>query len=159
VGVKALAELVKKHGADLGARLDSLRVPQKQEIADQAYEHGFLPVMEALAVPIASLERCMREAGYAQCAGECEAWFGELELTDGRCGDCSDSEGFAEHQRELRAQAEEAARLAAEEAAKPVVIIPSSMLEAAQAEFGSSVRLVVQDKVEPIPEPASPTGN
>lgn len=98
-----LQPLIEKHG-DLGQRLDSLRAVQKQEVAEAAYEYGFMAVMEALQVTVDSLERVMRETGYEQCTGACEAWFGALELDDlKRCGDCSDADDFYLRQAKMKA--------------------------------------------------------
>jgi len=77
-GTPQLDALVKKHGA-LGSRLIQLRIPQQEEIANAAFEEGFIPAMNALEVSADHLGQAMNLAGYGQCGG-CEEWFPQLEL-------------------------------------------------------------------------------
>jgi len=83
-----LKELAAKHGP-LGDRLEYLRLPQKQEIADAAFTEGFAEALIALETLVLPLERCMKQCGYQTCQG-CTEWFPYLELDDEfRCEDCS----------------------------------------------------------------------
>jgi len=73
-----LEALLKRHGP-LGSRLLQIRTPQQEEVANAAYEEGFIPAMTLLEVTADDLGECMQAAGYGQCAG-CEEWFPVLEL-------------------------------------------------------------------------------
>jgi hypothetical protein len=78
------------HTEPLGDRLDHLRFPQKQEIAEAAYEHGVTETLIALETTIQPLERCLNLCGYAFCRGDCEGLFMAMELDERqRCEDCS----------------------------------------------------------------------
>jgi hypothetical protein len=69
-----------RHGK-LGDRLLQIRVPQREEIAEAAYEEGVLNAMNKLEVSVEAMGDCMRQAGYDQCGG-CEEWFPHLELEE-----------------------------------------------------------------------------
>lgn len=73
-----LDALARRHG-QLGQRLIQLRKPQQEEIANAAYEEGFIYAMNALEVTADHLGKAMELAGYGQC-GACEEWFPQLEL-------------------------------------------------------------------------------
>lgn len=75
-----LDELAKRHGI-LGDRLLQLRIPQREAVANAAYEEGVLNAMNKLQVSVDTMGQAMREAGYNQCGG-CEEWFPQLELEE-----------------------------------------------------------------------------
>jgi hypothetical protein len=75
-----LDALALRHGA-LGDRLRQMRVPQREEIAEAAYEEGVLNALNRLEVTFDVMGECMRQAGYDQCGG-CEEWFPQLELEE-----------------------------------------------------------------------------
>lgn len=79
-GTPQLEALAKRHGT-LGQRLLQLRKPQQEEIANAAYEEGFIHALNALEVSANDLGQAMNAAGYEQCGG-CEEWFPALELED-----------------------------------------------------------------------------
>ena len=79
-GSPQLEALAKRHGT-LGLRLLQLRKPAQEEIANAAYEEGFVNALNALEVSANDLGQAMRVAGYDQC-GACEEWFPELELEE-----------------------------------------------------------------------------
>lgn len=79
-GTPQLDALAKQHGP-LGTRLIQLRKPQRETIANAAYEEGFVFALTKLETDFNSLAMAMHEAGYDQC-GSCEDWFPELELED-----------------------------------------------------------------------------
>jgi hypothetical protein len=80
-----LEALARKHG-QLGPRLIQLRKPQQEEIANAAYEEGFIFAMNALQVSADHLGQAMHVAGYGQCGG-CEEWFPQLELEESEGAD------------------------------------------------------------------------
>jgi hypothetical protein len=75
-----LDALAVKHGT-LGDRLRQLRKPQREEVANAAYEEGVLVALNKLEVSFGVMVEAMHEAGYDQCGG-CEEWFPKLELDE-----------------------------------------------------------------------------
>lgn len=75
-----LDALAKRHGP-IGDRLRQMRAPQREEIANAAYEEGVLNALNKLEVSFGVMVETMHEAGYDQCGG-CEEWFPQLELEE-----------------------------------------------------------------------------
>lgn len=76
-----LFALQARHGAELGDRLLQLRKPAQEEIANAAYEEGFINALNMLGTNVKALSLVMQAAGYEQCGG-CEEWFPRLELEE-----------------------------------------------------------------------------
>lgn len=75
-----LTKLFQRHGF-LGDRLVQLRKPQQEEIANAAFEEGYVNALQVLEVSAPHMAKVMQEAGYGQCGG-CEEWFPKLELEE-----------------------------------------------------------------------------
>lgn len=72
-------ELARFHGPGLTGRVKHLNARQKLQVAECAFDYGFIDTASVLDIDVEELTACMVECGYAQCAG-CEEWkeAGEL---------------------------------------------------------------------------------
>lgn len=72
-------ELNRYHATALAGRTQYLTPMQRLQIAECAFDHGFIETANVLELDPAELSTCMVESGYLQCPG-CEEWREGAEL-------------------------------------------------------------------------------